>query len=423
VHDIKFFEEQTQLVKTNLEKRNFDTSVVDEALELNKMRKDKIKLVEQRRAQVKLKSKEIGALKKKGEDASSVMKEVAKYKAENIADTEDLEAAEAKLNQLLMVIPNLISDEVPLGKTEDDNKILKEHGEVPKFDFTPKDHVDIGENLGMLDLKRAAKVTGARFSVLSGGLAKLERALINFMLDHHAENGFTEFVPPFIVNSESLFGTGQLPKFGEDLFKLENREWYLIPTSEVPLTNLKREELFSGDDLPLKYTAYTPCFRSEAGSHGKDTRGLVRVHQFNKVEMVCITSAEQSEEIHSQMIQSAENILEKLKLPYRTALLCTGDIGFGARKCIDLEVWLPAQDTYREISSISNCWDFQGRRAKIRYRNSEGKPEFAHTLNGSGLAVGRTLVAILENYQNEDGSVTIPEVLRPYMGQASKISK
>lgn len=275
----------------------------------------------------------------------------------------------------------------------------------------------------MLDFEKAAELTGSRFCVYKAGLAQMERALANYMLDFHEKNGYEEIIPPFIVNEKTLYGTGQLPKFGEELFKLtlEDKNWYLIPTSEVPLTNLKANEIFKESDLPFKYTAFTPCFRSEAGSHGRDTRGLIRVHQFNKVEMVNITHPSESDKTLNEMVKSAEKILESLDLPYRTVRLCTGDIGFGSNKTFDIEVWVPSQDTYREISSCSNCEDFQARRANIRFRKQGEKPQFAHTLNGSGLAVGRTMVAILENYQNEDGSITIPEVLRSYMGNKEKI--
>ena len=284
--------------------------------------------------------------------------------------------------------------------------------------------MEIAENLDVIDFAKASEITGARFVIYKKDLAKLERALINFFIEFLGQKkGYQEILPPLIVHERSLFGTGQLPKFKEDLFKIERHDWFLIPTSEVPLTNLKRDELFAGDELPLKYCAYTPCFRSEAGSYGKDTRGLIRLHQFNKVEMVNIVAAQDSERAHEEMVGCAMELLEILRLPYRQVLLCSGDIGFSARKCYDLEVWLPAQSRYREISSVSNCWDFQARRAQIRYRNEQGRPEYAHTLNGSGLAVGRTVVAILENCQQTDGSVLIPEALRPHMGGQESIVK
>jgi len=424
MHDIKHFEANTESVKENLQKRNFDISLVDKALELNTKRKELTKLVEDNRAEVKNISKEIGKLKKDGQDASHIMSKVAEIKASIELENAELAETEKQLNYTLSVIPNLLSPEVPAGKSEEDNALCKEWGTPKEFSFKAKDHVALGEELDMLDFERGAKLTGARFVVYKKDLARLERALINYMLDDHGKHGFDEIIPPFIVNAESLYGTGQLPKFEEDLFKLtvDERDWYLIPTAEVPVTNLKREELFSGDELPLKYCAYTPCFRSEAGSYGKDTRGLIRLHQFNKVEMVKIVAPSESEQAHEDMIHRACSILEALNLPYRTMLLCGGDIGFGASICFDLEVWLPGQGKYREISSISNCKDFQARRAGIRFRDQDGKPQFAHTLNGSGLAVGRTVVAIMENYQREDGSIEIPEFLRPYMGGQKVIS-
>jgi len=425
VHDIKFFEENKLYVDSNLKKRGFDTSAVEESISLNTKRKDLIQIVEQKRSEVKSLSKEIGQLKKSGKDAENLMNQVAQIKTSVESDIIKLEEAQTLLNKSLSVIPNLVAEEVPEGLTEDDNKEIDKWGEIKSFSFKPKDHVTLGESLEMLDFEAGAKLTGSRFVVYKGMVARLERALINYMLDQHTDNDYTEIIPPFIVNNEALFGTGQLPKFEEDLFKLGNddKSWYLIPTAEVPLTNLKKGELFSKKELPLKYVAYTPCFRSEAGSYGKDTRGLIRLHQFNKVELVNIVSAEDSEKAHEEMINRACSILQALKLPYRSLLLCGGDIGFGARKCIDLEVWLPGQNKYREISSLSNCWDFQARRASIRYRDKDGRPQFAHTLNGSGLAVGRTVVAILENYQSEDGSIDVPDVLVPYMGGISKITR
>ncbi len=423
MHDIKLFVEQTDAVKKNLAKRNLDGSQVDRAISLNNKRKELTTAVETRRAEVKNLSREVGELKKTGKDASGPMSKVAEIKAQIEGMEKEQESVQEELKYLLSTIPNLVDDAVPPGKDETSNVELKTWGQKKTFSFKPKEHTDIGEALGLLDFDRAAKITGSRFVVTKGDLARLERALINFMLDQHIANGYQEILPPFIVNDSTLYGTGQLPKFKEDLFKLEGREWYLIPTAEVPVTNLKRDELFPKEELPLKYAAYTPCFRSEAGSYGKDTKGMIRQHQFNKIELVNIVAAEDSVRAHEDMVNRACSILELLKLPYRQLLLCGGDIGFGARKCIDIEVWLPGQNTYREISSVSNCWDFQARRAQIRYRGADGKPEFAHTLNGSGLAVGRTLIAILENYQEADGSVTIPEVLRPYMGGKTAITK
>ncbi len=423
--DIKFIAENPDEVKKNLSKRKFDLSLIDSVLNLNEKRKSHIKLVEDTRAEVKSLSREVGEKKKAGLDASEIMEKVSGLKSSIENEEKLLIETEEKLNDVLSVIPNLISDKVPVGATEDENVEFKKFGTPKTFSFKVKDHVALGEELGMLDFDKAAQITGARFVLYKKDLARLERALINYMLDFHYDRGYEEIIPPYIVHERSLYGTGQLPKFKEDLFKLEGTDWYLIPTSEVPLTNIKREEIFSSSEFPLKYTSYTPCFRSEAGSHGKDTRGLIRMHQFNKVEMVNIVAADDSERAHKEMVESACGILEELNLPYRAVTLCTGDIGFGARETVDLEVWLPSQNKYREISSISNCWDFQARRAGIRYKTNDpkAKPQFAHTLNGSGLAVGRTLVAILENYQNEDGSITIPEKIRPYMHGLERISK
>jgi seryl-tRNA synthetase len=326
------------------------------------------------------------------------------------------------LADALAGIPNLPLPDVPVGKDEHDNVELRVVGEKPRMNFQPKEHFELGEALGMMDFETAARLSGARFTVLKGKLARLERALGQFMLDLHTnEHGYTEVQPPLLVRDETMFGTGQLPKFGEDLFRTTEGRW-LIPTAEVPLTNLVREQILDQDKLPLRFTALTPCFRSEAGSAGKDTRGMLRQHQFDKVEMVSITDADSSLHEHERMTECAEAVLKRLELPFRTVVLCTGDMGFGARKTYDIEVWLPGQDTYREISSCSVCGDFQARRMEARYRPSEGKgTRFVHTLNGSGVAVGRALIAVMENYQNADGSVTIPQVLRPYMGGAEKI--
>jgi len=425
MHDIKFIEENIDFVRANLSTRNFDVTIIEQVIELNSKRKELTLQVETVRGEINKTSRQVGELKKKGENADSLMQKVAEMKKE-IADGEmRLEVFKSELGNMLATIPNILAKDVPTGSSEQDNKEAIKGGKIRELGFTPKDHVELGEKLGMLDFEAGAKISGARFVVYKGALARLERCLINFMIDQHTANGYLEILPPFIVNASSLFGTGQLPKFKEDLFRLDlpDRDWYLIPTAEVPVTNLKRDELFSADEFPLKYVSYTPCFRSEAGSYGKDTRGLIRLHQFNKVELVNIVAAEESEKAHDQMIERAVSILKLLELPYRGMLLCSGDIGFSARKCIDLEVWLPSQKTFREISSISNCGDFQARRANIRYRGSDGRPKFAHTLNGSGLAVGRTLVAILENYQCEDGSIEIPKVLRPYLGGLERITK
>ena len=365
-------------------------------------------------------SKQIGQLKAKGEDASGVMAEVAALKA-------DLEACEARLADLLKefdafvaVIPNLPQESVPAGRDERGNVEVHRWGAPRVFDFPVRDHVDLGEGLGQLDFSAAAKISGARFSLLKGGLARLHRALAQFMLDTHSqEHGYTEVYTPYLVNAESMFGTGQLPKFEADLFKVPRQDadpLYLIPTAEVPVTNIVRDEILAAEALPMKFVCHTPCFRSEAGSYGKDTRGMIRQHQFDKVELVQVVTAEQSNDAHEALTRHAEVILEKLGLPYRRVVLCTGDMGFSSAKTYDLEVWLPAQNTYREISSCSNFEAFQARRMQARVRNEKNKPEAVHTLNGSGLAVGRTLVAVLENYQNADGSITVPEALRPYMG-------
>ena len=402
--------------------RKFDVSILDNAINLNTKRKELTTKVETTLAQVKIISKEVGQKKKAGENADDLMSQVQGLKSSIDEDNKTLEQCKNDLEGILAGIPNLLESDTPIGKDEHDNVEVNRWGTPKEFSFEPKDHVELGEKLGMLDFESAAKITGARFVVYKKDLARLERALANFMLDEHLSNGYEEIIPPFLVHERSLYGTGQLPKFKEDLFKIEGQDWYLIPTSEVPLTNLKREEIVSESELPFKYTGLTPCFRSEAGSHGKDTRGLIRMHQFNKVEMVNLVHPDKSVETLEEMKKSAETILEKLGLPYRTVRLCSGDIGFGSNKTYDLEVWVPSQKTYREISSCSNCGDFQARRASIRFKKEGEKPQFIHTLNGSGLAVGRCLVAILENYQNEDGSITLPEVLIPYMGGKTKIA-
>jgi len=377
-------------------------------------------------------SKQIGQMKAKGEDAAPVMAQVTAFKAELDSCAVRLEVIQSEMQSLLLAVPNLPHESVPPGTGEDGNVEVRKWspvegpgGEPPAFAFEVKDHVDVGQPLG-LDFELGTKLTGSRFTVMQGPLARLHRALAAFMLDvQTAEHGYTECYVPYIVNGDSLRGTGQLPKFEEDLFaankggqegEAENAALYLIPTSEVPLTNFMRDEIVPEAKLPLKFTAHTPCFRSEAGSYGRDTRGMIRQHQFDKVEMVQITHPDKSYEALEAMTGHAEAILQKLGLPYRVMLLCTGDMGFGASKTYDLEVWLPAQNTYREISSVSNCEAFQARRMQARFKNAQGKNEFVHTLNGSGLAVGRTLVAVLENYQREDGSVAVPAVLQPYMG-------
>ncbi|MDO8051845.1 serine--tRNA ligase [Janthinobacterium sp. SUN211] len=368
-------------------------------------------------------SKQIGMLKGKGEDTSAVMAQVAGLGDELKADEAALTLVQAKLSDFIMAVPNLPHESSPLGTDESGNVEVRKVGTPRTFDFEVKDHVDVGAPLG-LDFEVATKLTGSRFSVMKGGIARLHRALAQFMLNTHVdEHGYTECYTPYMVNADSLRGTGQLPKFEADLFSVkkggaegEGETFYLIPTSEVSLTNIARDEILALDQLPLKMTAHTPCFRSEAGSYGRDTRGMIRQHQFDKVEMVQVVHPDTSYQVLEEMVGHAEAILQRLGLPYRVMSLCTGDMGFGATKTFDLEVWLPAQNTYREISSLSNCEAFQARRMQARFRNAAGKPELAHTLNGSGLAVGRTLVAVLENYQQADGSVEIPAVLRPYMG-------
>ena len=388
-------------------------------------------------------SKQIGQLKAKGEDSAAVMAQVNSYKAELEASSTRLEQIQLELQAVLLAVPNLPHDSVPLGKGEDGNALVRSWGTPKTYDFAVKDHVDVGQPLG-LDFELGTKLTGSRFTVLQGGLARLHRALAAFMLDVQTqEHGYTECYVPYIVNSDSLRGTGQLPKFEEDLFaakkggqeggqngvqnggqdsKAENAALYLIPTSEVPLTNFVRDVITPESDLPLKFTAHTPCFRSEAGSYGRDTRGMIRQHQFDKVEMVQIVHPDKSYDALEVMTGHAEAILQKLGLPYRVMLLCTGDMGFGASKTYDLEVWLPAQNTYREISSVSNCEAFQARRLQARFKNAQGKNEFVHTLNGSGLAVGRTLVAVLENYQRKNGGIDIPLALQPYMSGLEVLS-
>ena len=368
-------------------------------------------------------SKQIGMLKGKGEDTSAVMAQVAGLGDELKADEAALTLVQAKLSDFIMAVPNLPHESTPVGENEAGNVEVRKVGTPRTFDFEVKDHVDVGGPLG-LDFEVATKLTGSRFSVMKGGIARLHRALAQFMLNTHVdEHGYTECYTPYMVNADSLRGTGQLPKFEADLFSVkkggaegEGETFYLIPTSEVSLTNIARDEILAIDQLPLKMTAHTPCFRSEAGSYGRDTRGMIRQHQFDKVEMVQVVHPDTSYQVLDEMVGHAEAILQRLGLPYRVMSLCTGDMGFGATKTFDLEVWLPAQNTYREISSLSNCEAFQARRMQARFRNAAGKPELAHTLNGSGLAVGRTLVAVLENYQQADGSVEIPAVLRPYMG-------
>ena len=370
-------------------------------------------------------SDEVSRKKKEGQDASELIEEMKKVSQELKGLDSIIEEKEKTLQDFLLVVPNLPHASVPVGKDSSDNAEVRRWGEIPKFDFEPKPHWDIGEELKILDFKSGAKITGARFTLYLDLGAKLERALINFMLDLHTrEHGYREVLPPFMVNRTTMTGTGQLPKFEEELFKVEGTDYFLIPTAEVPVTNIHQDDVLEEKMLPLYYTAYTPCFRKEAGSYGKDTRGLIRQHQFNKVELVKFTKPENSYGELEKLLSDAEEVLKRLKLPYRVVNLCSGDLGFSASKTYDIEVWLPGQNTFKEISSCSNFEDFQARRAKIRYRIAgKNKTEFVHTLNGSGLAVGRTLVAILENYQQADGSVIIPEILRPYMNGVERIVK
>ena len=365
------------------------------------------------------KSKNIGKAKASGEDIQPLLDEVSSLGAKLEEAEKALAVVQEQMNNIMMSLPNIPDASVPDGKSEDDNAEIRKWGEPKQFDFEVKDHVDLGEALGQLDFETGAKIAGSRFAVMNSGLANMHRALIQFMLDlHSTEHGYTETYVPYIVNSDSLRGTGQLPKFEEDLFKLRaEQEFYLIPTAEVPVTNIVRDTIIEDDYMPRKYVCHTPCFRSEAGSYGRDTRGMIRQHQFEKVELVQIVTADNAEQAHEELTTHAETVLQKLNLPYRVVNLCTGDIGFSSRKTYDLEVWLPGQEKYREISSCSNFGDFQARRLKARWRNPEtGKPELVHTVNGSGLAVGRTLVAIMENYQDEKGRIHVPDVLQPYMG-------
>jgi len=421
--DIQALRNDLDAVVTRLEARGFTfDSASFSALENER------KIVQTRTQDLQAKrnasSKQIGIAKSKGEDVAAILAEVSGLGDQLKADEEHLGVLQFKLQELLLNVPNLPHESVPAGNSEEDNVEVRKVGTPRTFDFAIKDHTDVGTPLG-LDFDTGAKLAGARFTLMRGQIAKLHRALAQFMLDTQTEqHGYEECYTPYMVNAETLTGTGQLPKFEADLFALEHNDskLYLIPTSEVTLTNTVRDEILAQDALPIKLTAHTPCFRSEAGSYGRDTRGMIRQHQFDKVEMVQIVHPEKSYEALEEMVGHAENILKALELPYRVVSLCTGDMGFGAAKTYDLEVWLPAQDTYREISSVSNCEAFQARRLQARFRNEAGKPELVHTLNGSGLAVGRTLVAVLENYQNADGSVTVPDVLRPYMKGLERIS-
>jgi seryl-tRNA synthetase len=422
--DIKFIRENRDTVERMLEQRGYDLEL-QTILSLDQQRRESIQEVEALKHERKVVSEQIAQMKKEGEDASQIISQMRQV-SQRIKELDGkLGELEDEINRSLLLIPNVPHESVPIGKNEHDNPVVKRWGEISQFSFTPKPHWELGEYLGILDFERAAKITGARFTLYWGLGARLERALINFMLDLHiSKHGYVEVLPPFVVNSLSMTGTGQLPKFKEDLFKLEDWDYYLVPTAEVPVTNIFMNEILEEEDLPLYYTAYTPCFRSEAGSYGKDTRGLIRQHQFNKVEMVKFTTPEQSYDELESLLLDAEEVLQKLELPYRVVTLCTGDLGFSAAKTYDIEVWIPGQQAFREISSCSNFGDFQARRANIRYR-PKGKKKIAYlyTLNGSGLAVGRTLVAIIENWQQEDGSVVIPPALRTYMNGVDIITR
>jgi len=425
--DLNFVREHLEEVRAKLQSRGLPANALDDFSTAETERRRVIGESDRLNAERNAASREIGALMKDGkrDEAETKRQQVGELK-QRIADLDQTrETAEARIRDLLISLPNIPDDNVPVGKNDTENVEVRRWGNKPKFNFTPKDHVDLGAGLGILDLERAAKISGARFAILNGAGARLSRALVNFMLDvQTSENGYTETLPPFIVNKQSLFGTAQLPKFEEDLFKLtDERELYLIPTGEVPVTNYHRDEILDAATLPLKFAAYSPCYRSEAGSYGRDTRGIFRQHQFEKVELVKVTTPEDSFAELESLTRDAESILQKLGLHYRVVEHATGDLGFSAAKSYDVEVWLPSYNEFKEISSCSNCTDFQARRAQIRFRRAGGKPEYVHTLNGSGLAIGRTWIAILENFQQEDGSVMIPEVLRPYMGGVSSLSR
>ncbi len=421
--DLKFLRANFEEVKEKLQHRGEDLTDLGKFEELDRTRRELILEVEQLKSKRNEVSQQVAVLKREKKDADQLIAEM-KEVGDKIKGLDDqLRDVEETLEKLLLSIPNIPHESVPVGETEDDNVEIRKWGEIPNFDFEPKPHWDVADGLGIVDFERAGKVTGSRFVFYKGLGAKLERALFNFMLDLHTEeHGYEEVLPPYIVNRASMTGTGQLPKFEEDAFRIESEDFFLIPTAEVPVTNLHRDEILSGEDLPINYAAFSACFRSEAGSAGRDTRGLIRQHQFNKVELVKFVKPEDSYEELEKLTGHAEKVLQLLGLPYRVLSMCTGDLGFTAAKKYDIEVWIPSYETYREISSCSNFESFQARRANIRFRREpKGKPEAVHTLNGSGLAIGRTVAAILENFQQADGSVVIPEVLRPYMGNREVI--
>jgi seryl-tRNA synthetase len=420
--DIKYLRQNVEFVRRKMLERGQEMDF-GPFIAMDAKRLDILHEVELLRNERNTASKEIGEKKQRKEDASALIARMGEVSTRIRELDEALKKTEAELNEMGMIIPNIPHESVAYGTSSEDNPIVRTWGEKKFFDFQPRPHWEIGEKTNTLDFARGAKITGARFTLYRGLGAMLERAIINFMLDLHiAEHGYTEILPPFLANRESMTGTGQLPKFAEDLFKVEKTDYYLIPTAEVPVTNIHRDEILSEKDLPIYYVAYSPCFRAEAGSYGKDTRGLIRQHQFNKVEMVKFTTPETSYDELEKLTLNAEEVLKRLNIPYRTVSLCTADLGFSSAKTYDVEVWLPGQDTYREISSCSNFDDFQARRASIRFRREgSGKVEFVHTLNGSGLAAGRTTVAVMENYQQTDGGVLIPEALRPYMRGIDRI--
>lgn len=421
--NIKFVRNNPDLVKEALTKRGASVSL-DNFLALEEKRRQKLVQVETLKNKRNIVSEEIGQKKKAGQDAQDMVLEMRQVNEQIKIIDEEVKKIDEEVRYTLLTIPNIPNITVPEGLDETANVEIRKWGEPRKFDFEPKAHWDLGEGLDILDFQRGAKITGARFTVYKGLGARLERALINFMLDLHTrDHGYKEIFPPFMVHRDSMIGTGQLPKFEDEAFKIEGTEYYLIPTAEVPVTNLYRDEIINGDKMPIYHVAYSACFRSEAGAHGRDTRGLIRQHQFNKVELVKFTKPEDSYEEHEKLTANAEKVLQLLGLPYRVINLCAGDLGFSSAKTYDLEVWLPSYNNYKEISSCSNFEDYQARRANIRFkRDAKAKPEFVHTLNGSGIAIGRTVAAILENYQEKDGSVSIPELLKPYMGGFAKIS-
>ena len=421
--DIKYLRQNLEAVRRKMNERGQNIDF-DRFIGLDAKRRDILQAVETLRNERNSVSRQVGELKKKKEDASALIAKMGDVSAKIKEYDETLRVTEEELNAFVMIVPNVQHESVPQGGSSEDNAVVRTWGEKPSFCFAPKQHFELGESLNILDFGRGAKITGARFTLYRGAGAQLERAITNFMLDlHTANHGYTEVFTPFMVNAESMTGTGQLPKFKEDLFKIEGMDYYLIPTAEVPVTNIYRDEILEEDKLPVYLVAYSACFRAEAGSYGKDTRGLIRQHQFNKVEMVKFSKPEASYDELEKLTANAEEVLKRLGIPYRTVCLCTADLGFSSSKTYDVEAWMPGQDTYREISSCSNFEDFQARRAAIRFRRQDsGKVEFVHTLNGSGLAVGRTVVAVLENYQQADGSVIIPEALRPYMRGLERIT-